>query len=261
VSSADEFLNIDTPENVVFGYEVVGIGSRFMAALVDTILIVIIQLIANITLVLIAGALGFDETAGAIALAVMSLLSFALFWGYYIFFEMLWNGKSPGKQLVGLRVIRQDGTPITLAESVIRNLVRLVDFLPVGYGVGLVAMFIDGQSRRLGDMAASTLVVREQETVTLESLKQNAPMSGRYSSEIVAQTSEWPVERLTNADIQLAEDFLRRRYEIKDSTILAVQILQRLITRMGMSRADMKYPDPIYALDRIVKAHQARQSK
>ncbi|MEK7327557.1 MAG: RDD family protein, partial [Chloroflexota bacterium] len=94
--------------------------------------------------------------------AIFGLISFAFFWGYYILFEMLWNGQSPGKRWVGLRVIRTDGTPITLTESIIRNLVRLVDFLPAYYGVGVVTMFINEQSRRLGDLAAGTLVVHDR---------------------------------------------------------------------------------------------------
>ena len=148
----DEFLNIDTPENVVFGYEVVGIGSRFLAALVDTTIIALLLVAANVILFffLTRSIPGFD-IANSFIIGLLSLIGFAFFWGYYIFFEMRWNGSSPGKRQVGIRVIRADGTPITLAESVIRNLVRLVDFLPAAYGLGLVTMFIDGKARRLGD--------------------------------------------------------------------------------------------------------------
>src|SRR5215510_11634669 len=98
------------------------------------------------------------------------LASFVLFWGYYIFFEMLWNGQTPGKRWVGLRVIRTDGTPITLSESFIRNLTRLVDFLPAAYGIGIISMFLDKQSRRLGDLAAGTLVVHDRAPISIQSL-------------------------------------------------------------------------------------------
>jgi uncharacterized RDD family membrane protein YckC len=105
MSFDDSFLNIDTPENVVFGYEVVGIGSRFMAALVDTLIIVVLQIVVNLTMVLLAGNL-LDVSAGeAWVTAVFGLISFILLWGYYIFFEMLWNGQSPGKRWLGLRVL------------------------------------------------------------------------------------------------------------------------------------------------------------
>ena len=173
MTAPDEFLNIDTPENVVFGYEVVGIGSRFLAALIDTLIIGFLLIATNAILILVfVGGFNNLSSASSIVIALISLISFAFFWGYYIFFEMTWNGSSPGKRQVGIRVIRADGTPITLAESVIRNLVRLIDFLPGAYGLGLVTMFIDGKARRLGDLAANTLVVREQTAVSLESLSQ-----------------------------------------------------------------------------------------
>ncbi len=100
--------------------------------------------------------------------AILGLISFILLWGYYIFFEILWNGQSPGKRWVGLRVIRIDGTPITLSESIIRNLVRIIDFLPTAYGVGVVTMFINTNSRRVGDLAAGTIVVHDREAKGLE---------------------------------------------------------------------------------------------
>lgn len=178
MTAPDEFLNIDTPENVVFGYEVVGIGSRFLAALIDTTIIGLLLLATNAILILVfVGGFNDLSSASSFVLAVLSLLSFAFFWGYYIFFEMTWNGSLPGKRQVGIRVIRADGTPITLAESVIRNLVRLVDFLPGAYGLGLVTMFIDSKARRLGDLAANTLVVRVQTAVSLESLAKAATAS------------------------------------------------------------------------------------
>ncbi|VAW40954.1 hypothetical protein MNBD_CHLOROFLEXI01-2081, partial [hydrothermal vent metagenome] len=168
----DEFLTIDTPENVVFGYEVVGIGSRFLAALIDTTIIALL-LTAVYALIGFAFFRSTDSSLNSFLIALLSLISFSFFWGYYIFFEMRWNGSTPGKRQVGIRVIRGDGTPITLAESVIRNLVRIIDFMPLAYGLGMVTMFIDGKARRLGDLAANTLVVREETAVSLESLNQS----------------------------------------------------------------------------------------
>src|SRR5262249_22782148 len=167
---------IDTPENVVFGYRVAGIGSRFLAAIIDSALIVVLEIVVNLALLLVVLNLfreslnSNDNAAIAWLLGLFGLIAFAILWGYYIFFELLWNGQSPGKRRMGLRVLRMDGTPITLSESIIRNLVRLVDFLPAYYGVGVVVMFIDGQSRRLGDLAAGTVVVHDRAAVTLESL-------------------------------------------------------------------------------------------
>ena len=107
-----------------------------MAALVDTAAIIVIQIVVNLTMFLLASRLLDIDMASGWVTAVFGLISFALLWGYYIFFEMLWNGQSPGKRLVGLRVLKADGTPITLTESIVRNLVRLIDFLPLFYGLG-----------------------------------------------------------------------------------------------------------------------------
>ncbi len=241
MNAPDETLRIDTPENVIFGYRVAGIGSRFLAALIDSVLILLLQLVVNLGVLLVARfAFGFSlsgsDTGLAWLLGLFGLIAFAFLWGYYIFFEILWNGQSPGKRWVGLRVIRMDGTPITLTESIIRNLVRLVDFLPAYYGVGVVAMFINSQARRLGDLAAGTVVVHDRAAVTLESLAAAParPTAGLSPSPSAAQ---WPVERLTSRDLELAEDFLRRRDTLANRAELARRIAQALLSRMGADPA------------------------
>ena len=260
MTAPDEFLNIDTPENVVFGYEVVGIGSRFLAALIDTLIIGFLLMATNAILILVfVGGFNDLSSASSIVIALISLISFAFFWGYYIFFEMTWNGSSPGKRQVGIRVIRADGTPITLAESVIRNLVRLIDFLPGAYGLGLVTMFIDGKARRLGDLAANTLVVREQTAVSLESLSQitapSNPVVSRAPGVAEQQANKWPIDRLTEADIQLAEALLQRYNDLPNGNTLATQILNRLLERMGQPVNAVKPSEAIYAIKRLVQIY------
>ncbi|WP_420631444.1 RDD family protein [Candidatus Leptofilum sp.] len=261
MTAPDEFLNIDTPENVIFGYEVVGIGSRFLAALVDTTIIGLLLLATNAILILVLlGGFELLEDASGVILALLSLISFAFFWGYYILFEMLWNGSSPGKQLVSIRVIRADGRPITLAESVIRNLVRIVDFLPGAYGLGLVTMFIDGKARRLGDLAANTLVVREQTAVSLESLAEtNTTSTSKIHSRVLGsaekEAAKWPVEKLTEADIQLAESLLQRYNDLPNGFTLANQILNRLLERMEVARNPVRPSEAIYAIKYIVQMY------
>src|SRR5258706_12013278 len=198
MNPSDDTLRIDTPENVIFGYRVAGIGSRFLAALVDSLLIVVLEVVVNAAALLVGRfvfkfSFAGDDTAGlAWLLGLFGLLSFAFLWAYYIFFEMLWNGQPPGKRWVGLRVLRLDGTPITLSESIIRNLVRLVDFLPAYYGVGVVAMFISSQSRRLGDLAAGTVVVHDRAAVTLESLAAAPAARPNPAFTPTARSGQWP---------------------------------------------------------------------
>ncbi len=264
---SDDYLSIATPENVAFGYAVAGIGSRFLAAVVDTVIILVLQAIVNFTLLMLALALfrsrlNMDSPLFGWVIGAFGLVAFAFFWGYYIFFEMLWNGQSPGKRWTGLRVIRTDGTPITLTESIVRNLIRLVDFLPAYYGVGVVTMFINGQSRRLGDLAAGTLVVRDRATVTLESLAAKpipapavAPAPGGDPL-----STEWPVERLTSYDLEMAEDFLRRRAQLANRVALAQRIVQALFKQMSLppNPVDDRRAESLIA--EIVQASRTRSS-
>lgn len=237
VATSDEQWQIDTPENVIFDYQVAGIGSRFLAAFVDTILIVLLIIGVYALLFLLIRSLGLDSASPESHIiewmvALAGLAAFACLWGYYIFFEMAWNGQSPGKRWVGLRVIRTDGTPITLTESLVRNLVRVIDFLPAYYGVGVIAMFINEQSRRLGDLAAGTLVVRDRVNIPLEALtpRPALPRTGEGPSIQLA----WPVERLTAQDIQMAEDFLRRRSDLSGRSMVAQRIARALLKRMDL---------------------------
>ncbi len=258
MSSPDEFLQIDTPENVMFGHEVVGIGSRFMAALIDSLLIIGLELVALFGMGLLFGSP--SEQLRSLFLAIYILLVFAILGSYYIFFEMRWNGSSPGKKVMKLRVIRRDGTPITISESIIRNLVRLVDFLPFAYGLGIITMFVDGQSRRLGDLAAGTLVVREQAEITLATLDKSSRVaqtrpSLRAPGETESLAEQWPVDRLSSEDVQLIVDFLERRTVIGDPTPLANQILKRMLAKMGIAETVVRPSHAIYALDKIVSSY------
>ncbi len=233
----EETLDIQTPENVAFGYQVAGIGSRFLATLLDTLIIVLLQVIIVIVAILIITTFegsSFADQLSTWIVAIFGLILTLFYWGYYVFFELLWNGQSPGKRWVGLRVIRMDGTPITLSEALIRNLVRLVDFLPAAYGVGILTMFIDKQSRRLGDLAAGTLVVHDRAPISIQSLSVKRAVNLRVQGLPDTIAGEFPVERLTNNDLSLIEDFLLRRDQLTHRETLAIQILNTLYRRFGL---------------------------
>ena len=230
----DETLNIDTPENVAFGYDIAGIGSRFLAALVDTFFISIIELLVMLPVLFFLGSQTIAENLTTWVAALLSLLAFVFFWGYYIFFELIWNGQSPGKRIIGLRVVRRDGTPVTFSEVLIRNLLRIIDLLPTGYGVGLIVMFIDSQSRRLGDMAAGTLVVHDRGPLSLEALAPVEPPATISSPQINALARDFPLERLGRQDLQLIDDYLQRRAGLANREQLAGQILKKLYEQNGL---------------------------
>jgi len=235
----DDRYTIDTPENIEFAYDIAGIGSRFLAAIIDTLLIIVAQIIVFLVVGLTIAATGIRaNAAGSLLLALGTLLSFAILWGYYIAFELLWNGQSPGKRAIGLRVVREGGRPITFVGSAIRNLIRIVDFLPAFYGIGVVVMFVDRRARRLGDLAGGTLVIKERRGVTLESL--TAPSIATPAPAMPGAPLPEPtlanVELLNDQDYNLIQEFLRRREELsRDARMrLGVQLAGGLQARLGL---------------------------
>ena len=158
----NEQVSVETPEQIDINFQQAGIGSRFYAALIDTVLLTLIALVGYYVNRRFISELG--DIVGNWLGAVGGILVFALFWGYYMVFEVTTNGQSFGKRVLGLRVIKEGGYPIGFADSAIRNLVRIVDFLPVFYGVGLICMLINRNWLRLGDLAAGTLVIKTART-------------------------------------------------------------------------------------------------
>lgn len=243
---AHEQYTIDTPENIEFRYAVAGIGSRFMAALIDTTLLGLLQIVLFVVVVALqSNVIPSGSAAESILTAVWVVVSFVFFWGYYLFFELAWNGQSPGKRAIRLRVVRHGGRPVTFVASAIRNLIRVVDLLPMLYAVGMLTMFIDRRTRRLGDLAAGTLVVKEQQAVSLESLAARAGIaSSSAAPAAVAPASESAappdpsllpnLHLITTEEYDMVQEFLRRRNELSHQsrtqigTRLATQISERL---------------------------------
>ncbi|AMV38232.1 RDD family protein [Planctomyces sp. SH-PL62] len=164
-------LTVRTPENIELSYALAGPGSRAAAYLIDFFAMAVagqlgVNLVVSGVAVLLSG-LGEDGKQWAAAIAV--LMVFALYNGYFILFEWLWNGQTPGKRMLHVRVIRQGGYALRLFDTLLRNLLRAVDFLPFFYGVGLVSLLLTRDSQRLGDLVAGTLVVY-QEPVETDSL-------------------------------------------------------------------------------------------
>jgi hypothetical protein len=157
-----------------------------------------------------------------------------LYWAYYILFELIWAGQSPGKRVVKLRVVRLDGTPASAGQIIIRNIVRLVDMFPGFYAVGLVVMFLNDQSRRLGDFAAGTLVVREQPALSLQQISQVASPQLALSSAAAEEVAALPVNRLSREQRQLVREFVARRASMNDTqrAKLALQIGRAIAQQM-----------------------------
>ncbi len=154
--------NIITPENVFIDFELAGLGSRFLAFLIDFMIqcmtiFLIIVLIYSSELSLYSGG-EIDSYITALGIVVV----FMIYNGYFIFWEMLMNGQSPGKRILNLMVIKETGEAITFFDSALRNIIRVIDFLPSFYLVGSVIMVFNENYKRIGDMAANTIVVKKQ---------------------------------------------------------------------------------------------------
>jgi uncharacterized RDD family membrane protein YckC len=167
----DDTYGLRTPEQIDLQYDLAGIGSRFLAMLIDSVIQTVIALAVMVVFVLgvllLAGTsrdwLGAELGVAAFAgLAVALLLVFLLTWGYFIAFELAWNGQTPGKRMAGIRVLTTRGEPVTLVHTLVRNVVRLVDILPSAYMLGAVCILMTRRAQRLGDLAAGTVVVRER---------------------------------------------------------------------------------------------------
>jgi uncharacterized RDD family membrane protein YckC len=263
MADSNDLLKIDTPENVTFDYDISGIGSRFLAALIDTALIILLQVVV-IGSILLAANLAVDDVTSAIGgwlLAVAGLISFAFFWGYYIFFEILWNGQTPGKRRIGLRVIRVDGTPVGASEVVIRNLVRIIDFLPTGYGIGVVTMFINPSSRRVGDLAAGTIVVHDRAVKNLGDLSPVRLSTLTVPGGQVYLPENFPVEPVTEHELHIIEEFLSRRSGLANRGALALHILASITTRLGLPLESMPRDRAESVLSEIYTARRSASSE
>src|ERR1700694_4191515 len=159
----DSDLVIATPERVSFDYQVAGLGTRAIAQLLD-LLIVTGILIAMFFVAFAAGRMTSSDT---VANLIIIIGSFIVIFGYFWISEALWSGQTLGKQSFGLRLGGGRGEPLTFLQAGIRNVVRIVDFLPYGYGVGLVVLFANGKGKRLGDLAAGTIVVKDSDHIWL----------------------------------------------------------------------------------------------
>jgi uncharacterized RDD family membrane protein YckC len=168
-------LELATPERVSMSLPVAGIGYRSLAYLVDLTLLLTFWVLCYFVYALTGPdvlKLVGDMSSVARVASVLGLFFFQ--WMYWTASEVLWRGQTPGKRLLRIRVVRTDGSPVGVFESAVRNLMRVIDFLPVFYGVGVIAMLVDSKHRRLGDLAAGTVALRE-EKIDLSSYASAAP--------------------------------------------------------------------------------------
>jgi uncharacterized RDD family membrane protein YckC len=247
---------IRSPEQVALDLKVAGPMSRMLAFSVDYGIILIVEALVLSALIFAATSMAdleqleqiggwLEETQGnleqgefefgpwiLLMLAVWVAVDFLLQWGYFVASELLMQGRSLGKAMIGLRVVRDGGLPVTLRESLLRNLLRMVDMLPSQYFVGLVSMVLSKDVRRLGDFAAGTIVIRDERAGAARPVD---PTRGNASARAAFRFDREQLEAIGPVELRLVRQTLRRVDELP--TWKARQVLDRttqaVCTRIG----------------------------
>ncbi|HZH33812.1 MAG TPA: RDD family protein [Pyrinomonadaceae bacterium] len=220
---SEETLIIETPERVPLHFALASIGNRFLACALD-------HFIQALLIALMAGAFffladisdigGYFEEAPKWIIAAFIIVGFVIFTGYFAISEWLMNGQTFGKRLLRLRVIREDGRPVTLWEAAARNLLRNFDIMPFPfYSIGLIAVFVSTRDQRIGDLFAGTVVVREREAEAptfdqIFAASATSDSAYRRLSQPTRFTADLSV--LSENEIEVVENFLRRREDLKE---------------------------------------------
>jgi uncharacterized RDD family membrane protein YckC len=217
----EETLIIETPERVPLHFALASIGNRFLACAFDHALQTVAFIVMYFIFDALVSSLNVSGMAGASrwAAALMIIFYFLLWSSYFIIFEWRMNGQTPGKRWLKLRVIREDGRPITFWEAAVRNLLRIFDIIwPPFYSIGLISVFVSARGQRVGDLVAGTVVVREREAEA-PTFNQvfDSPVSDvalRRACKPVQFTAD--IGPVTEREIEVVETFLRRRYDLPD---------------------------------------------
>lgn len=220
----DVHYRLETPEHVEIEFDLAGPGSRFCAWVIDALLMVLVAVVLMIIVFSLLGGLavlddwfsgrGLGRGLAGWALAIAIVALFLLVTGYHILFESLMRGQTPGKKQIGIRAIRDDGTGMTFVDVLIRNLLRMVDFLPVFYGLGGFVCLMHPMQKRIGDLAAGTIVVKEASLDYRARTDRKTPMQPAVAAV--------PNAELTAAERQLLLGFLQRRDQLLIEARLAL---------------------------------------
>jgi len=229
MSSADKLI-IETPEQTSLEFPLAGIGSRFLALAADTLLQTTFFLVLGIAGIALSTINLLTTIGRQWVIAILLFIFFAVQFGYFALFESLWNGQTPGKRWTRLRVIKDDGRPITSYDAILRNLLRTVDALPTLYATGIICILLSRENKRVGDFAAGTVVIHEKPPEGVSSIwDESAPQT---------LASAWgALPQLTLEELQLIEAFFGRRSNLDPDVRrkISAQISDRLGARLGVA--------------------------
>jgi uncharacterized RDD family membrane protein YckC len=242
VAALDDRVTIATPEGIELELILAGVGSRFAATLLD----IVVQLGAIIALAIVLGPLGSNGYVVAVYLVAVFVILFA----YDIVLETWNRGRTIGKLAAGLRVVRVGGETEGFLTAAVRNFLRIVDFLPAFYVVGVIAILATSRNQRLGDLAAGTIVVRERRRAV-------TPAATYFQPPAAAPYLEWDVSAVSPEDVATLRQFLERRMTLSPGARahLATDLAARVRPKV-VGAPDGWHPESF--LEGVVAAKTAR---
>jgi uncharacterized membrane protein SpoIIM required for sporulation/uncharacterized RDD family membrane protein YckC len=257
----DEIISIITPDHVELDFSPAGIGSRLLALIIDQILIYS-GLFTLILLLIFAGAIGAvsgmtRELSGTIATTIVVFMIFLANWGYFVSFEALNRGQTPGKRWTGIRVVLDSGLPIGWREAALRNFVRIADIMPPpACFVGGLMILLSKRGKRLGDLLAGTMVVREdfglggRDAARWEAAWIARAEKGRFGQSIVLADV-----KIEASQMQIIKRFMERRdsLPLTQRQNIAWKIASPFLRAFGEDAAELENrPDRYVVCERVL---------
>jgi uncharacterized RDD family membrane protein YckC len=236
-----EQMDIKTPEYVSLQFQLAGIGSRAAAFILDKVILTAVNIVLVLIAILVTKGLSMYNIFGnseSIPFAIAIILYFVINYGYFLAFEFFGGGKTIGKKVVGIRVIQENGHTVTLLSSFIRNFLRLIDQLPIGYFLGFLVMFFHPKHKRLGDLVAGTLVVHERKAKKKKKRPSGIEkeIQNRGLSKDDLALSEWTVKSFEHKDWKLLSTYAIRFNQLDkmERNELTKQIAELLSPKTGI---------------------------
>lgn len=255
-------VTLQTPESVELEFTLAGIGNRAYALLIDYIVLGLMLIVFLIVWATLAIQLGdvIENLAGSNKgwqlwlLAIQLLISFFVYVGYFVFFEALWQGQTPGKRYVKIRVIRDDGRPVRLQQSTLRALLRPVDDI---FFLGVFLIALTKREKRLGDFVAGTLVIQDEQPVASASF----PVSDQAKALVEKLQIEADLSQLLPEDFAVIREYLQRREAMTSEA--RTQLSRKLAHQVKEVIALEKVPQKVSAdlfLEAVYLAYQQQSS-
>lgn len=231
--SLEQGVAVEGAENIGLTLSLAGMANRMLAFVLDSLITGLLST-ALVIVFAFAALVIQNETATILIIAAAILLLFALRWGYFIIFELIWHGQTPGKKALRIKVVREDGRPVSFGVSFLRNIMRIVDALPGAYAVGLISIFVSEGEKRVGDIVAGTIVVREPRAAfPLPPAGAGPAPPYRSANQDLLGVSR----RLSTAEMELLADYLERRHSLEQErrNHLGRRLAEKLARRLDVA--------------------------